>query len=113
MAYRLKQPTVLDGGDVDEDQGALVVGYKVDPGSLGGAPTGLDDLVVLTLDEAAGCPNCLILKFEIAYGDPRSIMAGPLSRFAVRDPHKLWSRAGRQAKTQENPRVVRRNSRLA
>lgn len=35
---------VLGCGDVDEDQGVLVVGDQVDLGSLGGSPTGLEKL---------------------------------------------------------------------
>ena len=65
------------GGDVDEDDGALVVGDQVDDGSLGGSPTSLEKLVSLALDEAGGCLDCLLLKFEIAHDDLRLFAVGP------------------------------------
>ena len=68
---------VLGCGDVDEDQGVLVVGDQVDLGSLGGSPTGLEKLVSLALDEAGGCLDCLLLKFEIAHDDLRLFVTGP------------------------------------
>ena len=68
---------VLGCGDVDEDQGALVVGDQVDLGSLGGSPTGFEKLEALALDEAGGCLDCLLLKFEIAHDDLRLFVAGP------------------------------------
>lgn len=68
---------VLGCGDVDEDQGVLVVGNQVDLGSLGGSPTGIEKLVSLALDEAGGCLDCLLLKFEIAHDDLRLFAAGP------------------------------------
>lgn len=68
---------VLGCGDVDEDQGVLVVGNQVDLGSLGGSPTGIEKLVSLALDEAGGCLDCLLLKFEIAHDDLRLFVAGP------------------------------------
>ena len=68
---------VLGCGDVDEDQGVLVVGDQVDLGSLGGGPTGLEKLVSLALDEAGGCLDCLLLKSEIAHDDLRLFVAGP------------------------------------
>ena len=68
---------VLGCGDVDEDQGVLVAGNQVDPGSLGGSPTGLEKLVSLALDEAGGCLDCLLLKFEIAHDGLRLFAADP------------------------------------
>lgn len=68
---------VLGCGDVDEDQGVLVVGDQVDLGSLGGSPTGLEKLEALALDEAGGCLDCPLLKFEIAHDDLRMFVAGP------------------------------------
>ena len=68
---------VLGCGDVDEDQGVLVVGDQVDLGSLGGSPTGLEKLEALALDEAGGCLDCLLLKFDIAHDDLRLFVAGP------------------------------------
>ena len=68
---------VLGCGDVDEDQGVVVAGDQVDPGSLGGSPTGIEKLVSLALDEAGGCLDCLLLKFEIAHDDLRLFVAGP------------------------------------
>ena len=68
---------VLGCGDVDEDQGVLVGGDQVDLGSLGGSPTGLEKLVSLALDEAGGCLDCLLLKFEIAHDNLRLFAAGP------------------------------------
>lgn len=68
---------VLGRGDVDEDQGVLVVGDQVDLGSLGGSPIGLEKLVSLALDEAGGCLDCLLLKFRIAHDDLRLFVAGP------------------------------------
>lgn len=43
----------------------------------GGSPTGLKKLEVLALDEAGGCLDCLLLKFEIAHDDLRLFVAGP------------------------------------
>lgn len=43
---------VLGCGDVDEDQGVLVLGGQIDLGSLGGSPTGFEKLVSLALDKA-------------------------------------------------------------
>lgn len=43
----------------------------------GGSPTGLEKLVSLALDEAGGCLDCLLLKFEIAHDDLRLFVAGP------------------------------------
>lgn len=68
---------VLGCGDVDEDQGVLVVGNQIDLGSLGGSPTGIEKLEALALDEAGGCLDCLLLKFEIAHDDLRLFVAGP------------------------------------
>ena len=68
---------VLGCGDVDEDQGVLVVGDQVDLGSPGGSPTCLEKLEALALDEASGCLDCLFLKFEIAHDDLRLFAAGP------------------------------------
>lgn len=68
---------VLGCSDVDEDQGVLVVGDQIDLGSLGGSPTGLEKLEALALDEAGGCFDCLLLKFEIAHDDLRLFVAGP------------------------------------
>lgn len=73
-----KLTAVLGCGDVDEDQGVLVAGNQVDLGSLGGSPTGIEKLVSLALDEAGGCLDCLLLKFEIAHNDLRLFVAGPL-----------------------------------
>ena len=72
-----KLTAVLGCGDVDEDQCILVVGDQIDLGSLGGSPTGLEKLVSLALDEAGGCLDCLLLKFEIAHDDFRLFVAGP------------------------------------
>lgn len=72
-----KLTAVLGCGDVDEDQCILVVGDQIDLGSLGGSPTGLEKLVSLALDEAGGCLDCLLLKFEIAHDDLRMFVAGP------------------------------------
>ena len=72
-----KLTAVLGCGDVDEDQCILVVGDQIDLGSLGGSPTGLEKLVSLALDEAGGCLDCLLLKFEIAHDDLRLFVAGP------------------------------------
>ena len=72
-----KLTAVLGCGDVDEDQCILVVGDQIDLGSLGGSPTGLEKLVSLVLDEAGGCLDCLLLKFEIAHDDFRLFVAGP------------------------------------
>lgn len=44
---------------------------------LGGSPTGLEELEALALDEAGGCLDCLLLKFEIAHDDLRLSVAGP------------------------------------
>ena len=68
---------VLGCGDIDEDQGVLVVGDQVDLGSPGGSPTCLEKLEALALDEASGCLDCLFLKFEIAHDDLRLFAAGP------------------------------------
>lgn len=54
---------VLGCGDVDEDQGVVVAGDQIDLGSLGGSPTSIEKLEALTLDEAGGCLDCLLLKF--------------------------------------------------
>lgn len=43
----------------------------------GEVQTGLEKLVSLALDEAGGCLDCLLLKFEIAHDDLRLFMAGP------------------------------------
>lgn len=58
-------------------RGVLVVGDQVDPGSLGGSPTGLEKLEALALDEAGGCLDCLLLKFVIAHDDLHLFVAGP------------------------------------
>jgi len=42
-----------------------------------GSPTGLEKLEALALDEAGGCLDCLLLKFEIAHNDLRLFAAGP------------------------------------
>lgn len=76
-ALDLAALAVLGCGDVDEDQGVLVVGNQVDLGSLGGSPTGLEKLEALALDEAGGCLDCLLLKFEVAHDDLRLFVAGP------------------------------------
>ena len=68
---------VLGCGDVDEDQGVVVAGDQIDLGSLGGSPAGLEKLEALALDEAGGCLDCLLLKFEIAHDDLRMFAAGP------------------------------------
>lgn len=68
---------VFGGGDVDEDQGVLIVGDQVDGDSLGGSPAGLEELEVLVLDEAGGCLDCPLLKFGIAHDDLRLFTAGP------------------------------------
>lgn len=71
---------VLGCGDVDEDQGVLVVGNQIDLGSLGGSPTGIEKLEALALDEAGGCLDCLLLKFEIAHDGLRLFVAGPFGQ---------------------------------
>lgn len=43
----------------------------------GGSPTGPEKLEALALDEAGGCLDCLLLKFEIAHDDLRLFAAGP------------------------------------
>ena len=68
---------VLGCGDVDENQSVVVAGDQVDLGSLGGSPTGIEKLEALALDEAGGCLDCLLLKFEIAHDDLRLFAAGP------------------------------------
>ena len=68
---------VLGCGDVDEDQGVLVVGDQVDLGSLGGKSNRSREARILALDEAGGCLDCLLLKFEIAHDDLRLFVAGP------------------------------------
>ena len=68
---------VLGRGNVDEDQGVVVAGDQIDLGSLGGSPTGIEELEALALDEAGGCLDCLLLKFEIAHDDLRLFVAGP------------------------------------
>lgn len=68
---------VLGCGDVDEDQDVVVAGDQIDLGSLGGSPTGIEKLVSLALDEAGGCLDCLLLKFEIAHDDLRLFVSCP------------------------------------
>lgn len=71
---------VLGCSDVDEDQGVLVVGNQIDLGSLGGSSTGIEKLEALALDEAGGCLDCLLLKFEIAHDGLRLFVAGPFGQ---------------------------------
>lgn len=94
---------VLGCGDVDEDQGVLVVGDQVDLGSLGGSPTGLEKLVSLALDEAGGCLDCLLLKFEVAHDGLRLFVAGPFGLPCDPEAAQVLAEGKESSETRQGP----------
>ena len=98
-----KLTAVLGCGDVDEDQCILVVGDQIDLGSLGGSPTGLEKLVSLALDEAGGCLDCLLLKFEIAHDDLRLFVAGPFGLPCDPKAAQVQAEGKEESETRQDP----------
>ena len=86
---------------VDEDQAVPVIGNQVNLGSLAGDPIHVEDLVSLALEEANGCPGCLLLKFVVVHDDLRLLGPAPLACLAIQRPPRFLARAREKAKTRK------------
>lgn len=70
-------------------------------------PAGLEKFEALELDEAGGCPDRLLLKFEVAHDDLRLFVAGPFGLPCDPEAAQVLAEGKGKAKARWSPSFAR------